>query len=400
MHLVLWQNLGNGTQAQVVPALISAFEKTHPNITVQNVQQPRANYFALLQAAAVSRSGPDLVNMWTGLFTMQYKSYLQNLTSWVPGSDLARMSGLRWSSVGFNDPTKPYVIPLQVQYYIGFYNKALFKQAGISTVPTTWSQLAADCAKFHQAGITCIEEGTQNLTGEFYPWYDLSYLMAGALTLQQWEGLYNGSIPWTSSSVMAQLSQWQNLYRAGYINSDALTATNVQSAFLKGKAAMLIKGNWDTQQFSQVLGANVGAFVPPFSTQPMHAVVQFAGNGLAMTSYSPHKAAAAQFLQFLTTPEAGGIIAAGGLIPAVQGVNATNPLATSMMALVNHDHYTVYPMLDNVTASGVVDAGSKIFPDMLTGGISVASATNQVQQAWQQLPSSQRGSTWASYSGN
>ncbi|MHB8556352.1 MAG: ABC transporter substrate-binding protein, partial [Candidatus Dormibacteria bacterium] len=340
--LTLWQNLGNGTEAQVVPPLIAAFEKLHPNIHVVNVAQPRASYFALLQAAAVSRTGPDLLNMWTGLFTIQDKSYLENLKAWVPASDLSRMNGLQWSSVGFNSPSSPYVIPLQVQDYIGFYNKALFQQVGITAPPTDWSQLFSDCAKLTAAHITCMEEGTQNLSGEFYPWYDLSYLMAGVLSPSQWEGLYNGRVPWTSPAVVAQLSKWHQLYTDGYINHDALTATNVQGAFLQGKAAMIIKGNWDTAQFSATLGKNVGVFAAPFSNAPMHKVVEFAGNGFAMTSYSPHKAAAAQFLQFMTTPQAARIVASQGLIPAVNGVGATNALANQMVALVTKQHYTMY----------------------------------------------------------
>ncbi len=398
VNLVLWQNLGNGTQAQMVPVLIKAFEKTHPNITITNVQQPRANYFALLQTAAVSKSGPDLVNMWTGLFTMQYKSYLEPLGKYVPASDLARMGGLEWSNTGFATTSNPYVIPLQQQFYIGFYNKALFQKAGITSVPTDWSQLFADCKLLTAAGSTCIEEGTQNLSGEFYPWYNLSYLMAGVYSPAQWEGLYNGSIKWTNPVVEAQLSQWHKLYADGYINSNALTATNVQSNFLNGKAAMIIKGNWDTQQFYQTLGKNVGAFVPPFSTAPMHKVVEFAGNGLAITSYSPHKAAAAQFLQFLTTPQAGKIVAQAGLIPDVSGIPSTNPLASSMVSMVTQQHYQVYPMLDNVTAPGVVTAGSTVLPDMLVGGVSVQNAATSLDQAWSQLPPSERSSSWTGYS--
>lgn len=393
--LVLWQNLGNGTQAQMVPVLIKAFRKTHPNITITNVQQPRANYFALLQAAAVSRSGPDLVNMWTGLFTMQYKSYLQPLAKYVPAQDLANVHGVRWSTVGFTGTKDPYVVPLQQQFYIGFYNKAIFRRAGITSAPTDWSQLFADCRAIKATGATCIEEGTQNLSGEFYPWYNLSYLMAGMLSVQQWEGLYNGQTSWTNPAVEAQLAEWHKLYADGYINSNALTATNVQSAFLNGKAAMIIKGNWDAGQFYSTLGKNVGVFAPPYSAQPMKKVVDFAGNGLAITSYSQHKAAAAEFLAFLTTPQAGRIVAAAGLIPDVKGVSATNPLAADMLSLANTD--AIYPMLDNVTAPGVVTAGNSVLPDMLVGGVSVPSAARSMVQAWQQLPHSERGTSWSGY---
>ncbi len=398
VNLVLWQNLGNGDQAQAVPVLIKAFEKTHPGITITNVPQPRANYFALLQAAAVSRSGPDIVNMWTGLFTLQYRSYLENLKSWVPAQDLARMGGTEWSSVGFNNPAAPYVIPLQQQFYIGFYRKTLFAKAGIQSMPQTWTELFADCAKLKAIHTTCIEEGTQNLTGEFYPWYNLSYLMAGVLSPSQWEGLYNGRIPWTSPIVRGQLTKWHELYADGYMNSNALTATNVQSAFLKGQAAIIIKGNWDTAQFTQTLGNKVGVFIPPYWNTPMKKTVEFAGNGFAMTSYSPHKKQVAEFLQWMTTKQAGAIIAQYGLIPAVNGVSATNPLAKAMVDLVTNQHYTVYPMLDNVTAPGIVTAGDSVFPDMLTGGVSVAKATSSIGQSWKQLPSAERGQSWATYS--
>ena len=130
----------------------------------------------------------------------------------------------------------------------------------------------------------------------------------------------------------------------------------------------------------------------------MHGVVEFAGNGLAITSYSTHKAAAAEFLRFLTTPQAGKIVAQSGLIPDVNGVPATNPLASQMLSLVNKQGYTVYPMLDNVTSPGVVTAGSSVLPDMLVGGVSAQNAASSLAQAWTQLPASERGPSWSGYS--
>lgn len=399
VSLTLWQNLGQGNQALVVPPLIKAFQKLHPNITINNVQQPRANYFALLQAAAVSQSGPDLVNMWTGLFTMQYRSYLEDLNSWVPKADLAHVVGTSWSSVGFDHHNRPYVMPLQVQFYIGFYNKQIFKDAGLNpnSPPTTWNELFADCAKIKAAGFTCMEEGTQNLSGEFYPWYALTYMMAGAYSPSQWEGLYNGQIQWTDPTVQAQLANWHKLYADGYINHDALTATNVMQPFIKGKAAMIVKINNDAGPFYKALGNNVGVFVPPYSNTAVHGVDEFAGNGFAITTYSPKKAAAAQFLQFMTTQQAGRIIAAGGLIPAVKGVAATNPLAKQMLAFVNQKHFQIYPMLDNVLPPSFVNVGSTVVPSILVGGVSVQSGTARLASEWRKLPASERGKSWATY---
>ncbi len=66
-----------------------------------------------------------------------------------------------------------------------------------------------------------------------------------------------------------------------------LTKTNNLGDFASGKAAMMVDGTWDTQKFTGALGSKVAAFVPPFSDTPIKGVVEFAGDGLSMTSYSP-----------------------------------------------------------------------------------------------------------------
>ena len=398
--LTLWQNYGTEANATATKNLVKAFEASHPTIKINVVAQPASDYFSLLQAAAISRTGPDLAVMWTGLYTLQYKSYLQNLASYVPKSDLARMTGLRWTAPGFNTASGSYVIPLEDQFYIGFYNKTLFAKAHVSQVPTNWSQLYQDCAKFKAAGITCLYygAGSQNLGAEFYPYYDLSYLMIGALSLKQWQGLYSGAIPWTSPVVTSQLAKWQKLYTSGYTNKDVVTSIGSLNAFERGKAAMLIKGNWDLAQLYGAMGKKLGTFVPPFTDTKMHGVVQFPGDGYAMTSYSQHKTQAAEFLKFLTTPQAGRIVAASGLIPDVSGVSTSNPVSQQMLAFSAVGHLTQYPMLDNVTQIGVVNAGSKVLPQLLAGQLTPKAAASQLEQAWKQLPSSQRGKTWGSYS--
>lgn len=397
--LTLWQNYGTEANATATANLVKAFEKLHPNIKITIVAQPASNYFALLQAAAISRTGPDLAVMWTGLFTLQYKSYLENLKSWVPKSDLANMLGMRWVAPGFNTANGAYVIPLEDQFYIGFYNKALFAKAGIAKPPTTWSQLFADCQAFKAMGTNCLYygAGSQDLGGEFYPWYDLSYMMIGALSLAQWQDLYNGKTPWTSGIVTSQLARWASLYADGYTNKDVITSVGSLIAFEQGKSAMLIKGNWDLSLLYHAMGSNLGTFVPPFSSTPIHGVVQYPGDGFSMTTYSQHKPQAAEFLKFLTTPQAAKIVDDSGLITDVKGVQPSNPLSRQMLAFAAKDHMTVYPMLDNVTQGGVVNAGSKLLPEMLAGQITPAAAAAGLEQAWQQLPAGERGATWATY---
>ena len=173
--LTLWQNYGTEQNAVATKNLIAAFEKLNPNITIKDVAQPGTNYFQLLQSAAISGNGPDLAVMWTGIYDLQYSSYLVNLKGNVPASDLNKMEGMQWEAPNFNVSQGAYVMPLETQFYIGFYNKSLFKKAGITSVPTDWTQLLADCKALMATGSQAIVygNGVQAISTEFYPWYDM-----------------------------------------------------------------------------------------------------------------------------------------------------------------------------------------------------------------------------------
>ena len=396
--LTIWHNYGTEQNATALKNLAAAFHKLHPNVTVNVVSQPADNYFALLQAAAVSKTGPDLAVMWTGLFTLQYKDFLTNLQGKVPASALARIDpdALKWTSNDFNASNGPYVIPLENQFYIGFYNKAAFAKAGVSAVPTDWSQLFAACKKLRAAGYMPLTYGNggQPLGAEFYPWYDMSYMMIGSYPVSEWLKLYSGQIPWTASVNSAQLSTWAKLKSSGCTNSDVLTKTNNLGDFETGKAAMMIDGTWDTQKFTDALGDKVAAFVPPFSSTPIKGVVDYAGDGLSMTTYTKHPTEAAQFLTFMTTPQAGAIVNAAGLIPAIKGMSTSNPVNQQMLNFVSQDHMTAYPMLDNVVQPNVVTTGSKVLPSVLNGTMSPSAALQNMQTTLGQLPADQRGTSY------
>ncbi len=158
-------------------------------------------------------------------------------------------------------------------------------------MPTDWSQLYAACTKLKAAGFTPMVYGNggQPLGATFYPWYDMSYMMIGAYPVSQWQGLYSGSTPWTSPAISAQLTNWTKLHSSGCTNPDVVTNTDNLGQFESGKAAMMVDGTWDTQKFTSALGTKVAAFAPPFSATPIKGVVDFAGDGLSMMSYSPHK---------------------------------------------------------------------------------------------------------------
>jgi len=395
--LTIWENYGTEQNAVALKNLATAFTAQNPSIKINVVSQPASNYFSLLQSRAITHNGPDMAVMWTGLYSLQYASFLDNLKGGVPAADLAKMEGLSWMSPQLKGTRNPLVMPLETQFYIGFYNKKLFAQAGIKSVPTDWTQLYAACSALKKLKVTpfAYGNGGQALGAEFYPWYDMSYMMIGNYSVSQWKNLYNGSIKWTAPANVTALKDWAKLKSLGCTNPDVLTKTNNIQDFETGKAAMLMDGTWDTLQYTKAMKTNVAAFVPPFSVKPIKGVVEFPGDGISAMSYSSHKADDMKFLTFMTTDKAASIINAAGLIPDITGTTTSNPVNQQMLNFVTKQHMAVYPMLDNVTQVNVVNAGSTELPTVLSGQTTSSAALSKMTQVLNQLPASQRGSQYA-----
>ena len=394
VSITLWQNYGTEANAPATYAFVKAYEALHPNVTIDVVSQPAANYFALLTAAAISKTGPCLATQWTGLFTLQDKSYLEPLNSYIPMSTLKQFKGVEWGSNNFNPDSGVYVVPWEMQTYNGFYNKKLFAQAGITSVPTTWAELAVVDQKLKAAGIQPFVYGTgaQGLTAGFYPYYDLSYLMM-MIPVTDWQKLYDGSLPWTDPTIKAQLDKWVALKANGYTNQDVLNDTQSFQQFLAGKAAMTLEGTWAISAVEKAMGDNVGVFLPPFVDQPLKGVVEFPGDGFAMTTYCQHKDVAADFLKFLADPAAQKIVADEGLIPSVVGSSASDPLANALLSFAADQGYSRYPMIDNVIQGEVQSVGATVLVAAFAGTMSTHDALQKMQDALMALPADRRSAS-------
>jgi raffinose/stachyose/melibiose transport system substrate-binding protein len=390
--LTLWHNYGTSANTTATVNLAKAFEKAHSNIKVNVVSQPTANYFSLLQAASISKTGPDISVQWTGLFDLKYEKFLLNLKPYFSAGEMARINAVRYMAPNFNPAKGLLVMPLENQFYMGFYNKSLFRKAGVKTVPRTWSQLYAACSKLKAAGITPMVYGAdeQGIQSSPYPWYDMSYMMAGILTPAQWKGLYTGKTSWTSPKVVAQMTKWASLPTKGCTNKDVLTKTNIVGAFTKGQAAMISDGSWDAPTYQQAMGKNVAPFPLPF-TDRGKGVTQYSGDGFSVMNYSKHQTEAVQFLKFVMSGAGQRIIGAAGLIPDIKGYGTKSPIQNQMLAFAARQGYTAYPMLDNVVQGEVVTAGSKQLDAAFGGDITPMAALKSLKAALDALPASRKG---------
>jgi raffinose/stachyose/melibiose transport system substrate-binding protein len=380
----------------MVPIQVKNFEASHPGVTINTVIKPSGNYFATLQAALIAGHAPDIVSLYAGSYLKTMEPYLRDLAapdSAISHPTLAKVPNEAvWTRSGsLNSGT--YAIPESEQFYNGYYNKALFKRAGISSLPQTWAQMYAACPKLKAIGVTPIIYGNDGNGGEFWPLAEWSYLLAGATPKSSWNGFLTGTQHYDNPSLVSQITNWAKLYQSGCSNSNALNDSTNQSEFEHGKAAMIIEGSWDTPIFQPYLGKNLGVFLPPYSTDGKKMIVELAGQGFGVPKSSQNASVAEEFLASILTSSGQNALVKTGQIPIYQGYPIP-AISQELLQMAGDKSYQVYPMFDNYMQQSVASVANKVLDQAFVGQISPLKALQEIEAALQDLPSSQRSATY------
>ena len=145
----------NEAQAEVYKAAIARFEQAHPDCTVE-VNWAGRDVREILRASIDSGNAIDIVDSgFDQIVNLLGEDYLMDLTSYMEGSDFEKAisAGMAAFAKSFaSDGTSWYYIPSQPFVGTIYYNKAIFAEAGIDAMPTTWSEFMDVCQKIKDAG--------------------------------------------------------------------------------------------------------------------------------------------------------------------------------------------------------------------------------------------------------
>lgn len=388
--LTMWTYFtANQAENQWIMAAVHTFEQKHPGVTIQVVRQPRgAQYFSLFEAASLAKSGPDILTLWTGLYALRYSNFLLPLNKYLTTAQKKSMVGLKYTAQGFNTSNNIYGIVSELQSYEGFYNKKLFREAGITSYPTTYAQFLKDSALLKKHGILPMVDGN------YQPYNMFSYFLMNYITSGQVNALRTGKIKWTDPRIVDALTRYVNLYRQGYVNKNVLTNSDPAATFLNGKAAMILDdGSWDVPVFSKALGSNVGLmFVPQDPKAPSQGdVVSFPGWMTSVTRYSKNQKLAVQFIQDALLPQVSAAMAKAGLVPAFNTVPAsliTSPLQKELYQKTKSGK--IWPMFDNLIQANIATDMTSEFGLAITSKVTPLQALQQMEQTWAALPANQK----------
>jgi multiple sugar transport system substrate-binding protein len=274
--------------------LITEFEKKNKGVHVKWVDQPAENYPQKLSADAGAGSLPDVVNVSPDLaYPLAKAGVIMNLDK-EPAS--AKFKGdytpESWAGNAMPGLDGSYAFPWYLNTGPLFYNKSLFKQAGLdaSKPPRTFDELFADANSMARKshGRIATLAGTPSI--EDFGRYGVRLMNADATRFT-----YN------EPKGVELLTKYKELYDNGGLDSQALTMTPEKAGqkFLEQKVAMNPGGAHDLETFKRdapSLYKNLGITEAPSNTGKANMYVM----GLAVNETSGHKAAAIAFAHFVT----------------------------------------------------------------------------------------------------
>lgn len=300
-----WWNISTTEPTKTVWAgLAKKFEAQNPKVKVKIVQMENDAYKSKMTALTASGKLPDIFHTWGGGVLQQQvdAGLVEDLTDrtkpWADGM-------LSVAKQAYILDNKTYGIPFDIGMIGFWYNKALFKQAGITAPPTTWSGFLDAVKKLKAKNITPIAlAGKEKWPGMYY-WAYLAMRTAGIDALKK----ANDDKDFTAPGLVQAGQHLQDLvklqpFQKGFLGAAYSTPTGQAATMGNGKAAMELMGQWAPvveADSGKGLGSNLGFFPFPAVEGGKGAITEVfgGGGGHALRKGAPQ--AAVDFLKFFAS---------------------------------------------------------------------------------------------------
>jgi raffinose/stachyose/melibiose transport system substrate-binding protein len=375
---------------------VALFEKKNPDINVKIIPEPFAastGFETLLRSAELAGTTPDIGQLYVGGQVLQNANYLVTLNKYLPKSYYDSLSGWQFVTAKYQLGGSIYAVPYGAGYYYTvYYNKALFKKAGITgPMPTTWAGLLALGKKVKAKGITPFEFGEKE--GYMGAWTQDS-LISGLVGDKGVLAMFNGKASLNSPTLLQPYTAWHEMFASGLTNSSApsLSYTTGIADFAAGDAAMTITAQFYDTQFENGLGkANVGLFPVPTLPGSDYPRVLSGGpnNSYVIFKTSKHIADDVKLITFLTSPQVQELsVNELGQLPnnvsfkPSAAFDAAQPLLTSLYGYIKQG-YVLSEAFDNVMPGSICSYWYQTNNGVFSGSESPTTAAASMQSQMQ-----------------
>jgi len=379
--IIHWWHISTGDPGlSYWKGLADAYTKLHPNVTFDITPLENEAFKSKLVTVMQAGDPPDLFHSWGGavLWTYAKAGLTRNIAPQLTADSstwkgsFAAQSALEL----YGQNGAYYGVPFDWGAVGVFYNKALFKKAGLDPdkPPKTWADFLAAVKTLKTAGITPMAIGEKDKWPGHFIWVYLAVREGGQAAFL---AAYNRTGKFTDApfvkagedlKALVDLQPFQNGFLANNYN-DAETVMG------NGQAAMEVMGQWSpsVQQSSSTstkgIGADLGWF--PFPTveggKGDPTDVFGGGDGIAVGKNAPDEAV--DFLKFITSKDnqIAGVKATVTNPPTVKGADGDalkDPIMASILGARNSAKYfQLYydQFLPPAVAGAVLDGTEGIF---------------------------------------
>jgi multiple sugar transport system substrate-binding protein len=208
------------------------------DITLKTTGYSDANqYDAFIKQSFRTDKSPGLFTWHTGdsLKQLVDEGLVAETTDiWTKAVDEGWVSEDLRDSYTFDD--KQYCVPMNIAYWIMFYNKAAFADNGIE-VPTSWDELNDAAETLKDAGVTPYYQTSTLFT---FQWFQ--HLVAST-DPDLYAGLTTGEVKYTDPEIVDVMNLWLEEQEAGWF-SDAGSTTDPAVGLKQGDYAMINFGTF------------------------------------------------------------------------------------------------------------------------------------------------------------
>lgn len=282
-----------GPDAPAYQALVAGFNASHPKIRVTMDIQPWDAIGQKLPAAWATGQGPDLAtpNFDPGVIF----NYIKTNSVLPLDSGDAKIDSAAFPATvtkAFTAGGHLYAVPANLASVALYYNKAMFKAAGITTPPKTADEFMADAKKLTLGGAKPTQYGISLADHQtIQMWPILQWMNGGDIVGPDKCATIN-----SGASVQA-LRTWAGLVKNDHVSPVGQTGADADTLFSAKKAAMELNGPWAAAGFRKA-GIDVGiAPVPVGSAGPVTVASTVP---LMVAKNTKHKAEALEFLNYWT----------------------------------------------------------------------------------------------------
>ena len=268
--LKMGDNLTNRTTTwgAVVEKINAEFKAANPGVEIVTESYQDQPYQQKIMIYATAKQLPDVFKYWS--FSSMLKPFAEGgFVSELNPADFKKFGYMAGSLESNMVGGKLYGIPVSADMWVIFYNKQLFKDAGVTKLPTTIEQLKALAPVFKAKGIIPMVTDGKDAWPLSITFDQLAFRISGDAKLPK--KALDRTIKFTDPVFVKAATELQDLCTTSGLFQDDLMVSDYGAShnlFGQGKAAMYLMGSWELglgsdTSFSDSFHANVDAFKFP-----------------------------------------------------------------------------------------------------------------------------------------